>query len=789
MAGAARGPTLLSTRGPVVKDLVLVGCGHSHIAVLRRFGMAPVDGVRLTVVTREVHTPYSGMLPGFIAGHYGVDEVHIDTGPLARFAGARLYQDEVVGLDLAARLVFCRERPPIAFDLLSINVGSTPNTRLVPGALEAAIPVKPIDRFIERWDRLVERVLAQEGRLRIGIVGGGAGSVELALAARHRLTALLQEAGLAADGPRLTLLCRSDRILPSFPRGVGARFETILAARGVEVLTGHDVVGIDGHRLLVEGRPAVACDEILWVTQASSAGWLGGSGLAVDAGGFVRVSDRLQSLSHEHVFAAGDIAAMEGHPRPKSGVYAVRDGPALARNLRRALTGRPLRRHRPQKKVLALITTGDRRAVATRGTWSAAGRWAWRWKDWIDRRFMRKYNDLPVMRPIAPGPVARGVADGAALKELSAVAMRCGGCGAKVGSTVLERALGRLDPVQRADVLVGLDAPDDAAVVAVPPGKVIVHSVDYFRSFLDDPYLFGKIAANHSLSDLYAMGALPQTALAIATVPYGLEAKIENDLSMMMAGALEILREAGAALVGGHTSEGAELSLGFAVNGLIEPGRLARKGGMLPGDRLILTKPLGTGTLFAAEMRMKAKARWIQAAIAAMVQSNRMAASSLQRHGVAACTDVTGFGLLGHLVEMTRASEVDVALDLDAVPAMAGALKTLDLGIFSSLQPQNVRLRRALRQPERWSRHPSFPLIFDPQTSGGLLAAVPEAQAAACLADLHRLGYREAAVIGTVLPQDPEALEPIRLAEPAPARSGERRADALAAAPATAMSS
>ena len=778
-----------SLNGPIVKDLVLIGCGHSHVAVLRRFGMKPLPGVRLTLITREAHTPYSGMLPGFIAGHYGFDEVHIDAGPLARFAGARLYQDEATGLDLDARRTFCRNRPPVPFDLLSIDIGSTPNTGLVPGAAEGALPVKPIDRFIARWDRLVGRIEAEGGAMRIAVVGGGAGSVELVLAAQYRLATLLAERGLAAHGVHFTLVCRSDRILPAFPPSVARRFAAVMSRRGIEVLTECNVTAVAGDRLLVEGRDPIVCDDILWVTQASSAAWLAQSGLAVDAGGFVRVSDRLQSVSHEHVFAAGDIATVEGHPRPKSGVYAVRHGPPLARNLRRALTGRRLRRHIPQKKVLALITTGDRYAVATHGAWSAAGPWAWRWKDRIDRRFMRKYNELPEMRAAEPSPIAHGVADGAALQEISAIAMRCGGCGAKVGSTVLERALGRLDPVQRADVLVGLDAPDDAAVVAVPPGKVIVHSVDYFRSFLDDPYLFGKIAANHSLSDLHAMGAEPQTALAIATVPYGLEAKIENDLFMMMAGALEILREAGAALVGGHTSEGAELSLGFAVNGLIDAEKLARKGGMRPGDRLILTKPLGTGTLFAAEMRLKAKARWVQAAIASMAQSNRAAALCLQRHGLTACTDVTGFGLLGHLVEMTKASAVDVALELDAVPALAGALETLAMGIFSSLQPQNVRLRRALREPERWSRHASFPLVFDPQTSGGLLASVPKAEASSCLAELRRLGYTKAAVIGTVLAQDTTALEPIHFAEPTPGRSDERRIGTPVAVPAAVTSS
>jgi selenide, water dikinase len=386
----------------------------------------------------------------------------------------------------------------------------------------------------------------------------------------------------------------------------------------------------------------------------------------------------------------------------------------------------------------------------------------WRWKDWIDRRFMHRYNVLPEMTPAQQPALASGVADAAAIKEISAIAMRCGGCGAKVGSTVLDRALSQLQPIQRPDILIGLDAPDDAAVAAVPPGKVMVHTVDYFRAFIDDPYLFGQIAANHSLGDIFAMGGEPQSALAIATVPFGLEAKVEDQLSQLMAGALKVLNEAETALVGGHTSEGTELAMGLTVNGLADRERLLRKGGMRPADRLILTKPIGTGTLFAADMRMKAKSGWIVGALASMVQSNRAAAMCLHKYGATACTDVTGFGLLGHLVEMTKPSGVDVELMLDALPLLDGALDTVRLGILSSLQPQNVRLRRAIRDIAAFAQDERFPLIFDPQTAGGLLASIPGDRSDACLAELKQLGYGRAAIIGTVKPQS-DRLEPIVL--------------------------
>ena len=282
----------------------------------------------------------------------------------------------------------------------------------------------------------------------------------------------------------------------------------------------------------------------------------------------------------------------------------------------------------------------------------------------------------------------------------------------------------------------------------------MVHTVDFFRAIIDDPYLFGRIAANHSLGDIYAMGAQPQSALAVASVPYGPEAKIEQALYELMAGAAMALEESGAALVGGHSSEGAELAFGLCVNGLVEPGRLLRKSGMRPGDQLVLAKALGTGTLFAADMRRRAKGRWIDAALESMLQSSRAAADCLVRYGARACTDVTGFGLLGHLVEMLRASGVDAEIDLGSLPVLDGALECLGQGIFSSLQPENVRLRRAIRNLEAAAAHPRYPLLFDPQTAGGLLASVPEAETDACLADLRNAGYTRSTVIGRVLDPD-----------------------------------
>ncbi|MGB9356191.1 MAG: selenide, water dikinase SelD [Azonexus sp.] len=754
-----------ATASPVLRDVVLIGGGHSHVGVLHMFAMKPLPGVRLTVICTDTDTPYSGMLPGYIAGHYSFADVHIDLRRLAEFAGARYYRDEVVGIDREARKVLCRNRPPVAYDALSINIGSTPQLAGVAGASEHVVPVKPIRRFNERWLALLARVCNHSGATTIAIVGAGAGGVEMTLAMQYRLRNELLARGRNPDELRFHLFSAAPQILTTHNARVRQAFERVLAERGVVVHRVAEVVQVAAGRLQTQAGEVLEADEIVWVTQAGGAAWLRETGLALDDKGFIRVRATLQSETDPLIFAAGDCAAMIDHPLEKAGVFAVRMGKPLTENLRRTILRQPLLDYRPQQRWLALISTGDRHAIASRGAFYARGDLVWRWKYWIDRRFMRKFTELSQL-------ALAGDQSGAAIpldereqtQAISAVAMRCGGCGAKVGASVLSRALADVHPLQRDDVLIGLHAPDDAAVVRVPPGKAVVQTVDFFRAFINDPWLFGRIAANHALGDIFAMGAEAQSATAIVTVPPGLESKVEDTVFQMMAGAVSVLNAAGCALVGGHTGEGRELALGFAINGLIDEtlANVMQKGGMRPGDVLILTKPIGTGTLFAAHARLQAAGRWIDAALESMQVSNRAAVPCLAAHGATACTDLTGFGLLGHLVEMTRASGVDAELELSALPLLDGAVDTVAAGILSSLQPANVRLRRALRDPEAFVDHPRYPLLFDPQTAGGLLASVPAEAAEACLAGLRGLGYPQAVRVGRILAQG-EALEPIRL--------------------------
>ena len=505
------------------------------------------------------------MLPGYVAGLYGFEACHIDLVRLARFAGARLIHAEAIGLDRSERLVLCRDHPPIRYDILSLDIGATPALDAVPGAARYTVSVKPIDRFARRWEALLVRA-AGATRLRLAVVGGGAAGVELALAAHCRL------AGLLARPPEVTLVTR-DGLLPSHNERVRRRFAGLMEARKIRVMPGSPVVRVEPGRLIAADGTASEFDEALWVTEAKGASWLAETGLRLDPRGFVVIDECLRSPEDAAVFAAGDVAAMPAHPREKSGVYAVRAGPPLADNLRRALAGRKLRRAVPQRRALALIGTGDRRAVASRGPFAAYGQSLWRLKDGIDRRWMRRYTELPEMETASDGGDE----------------MRCGGCAAKVPAEVLARAISRIGSRKNGVVRIGLDDPDDAALVTFPDAPPLLQTVDFFRAMVDDPYVFGRIAANHALGDIYAMGGQPETALAIAAVPAARPAIMEHDLHHMLKGGTEVLEAAGAVLVGGHSAEGAELALGFAVTGRPRPRRLLRKGGLRPGDRTVVT--------------------------------------------------------------------------------------------------------------------------------------------------------------------------------------------------------
>jgi selenide,water dikinase len=716
-------------------DIVLLGGGHAHVHVIKAFAERPLPCVRVTLVTRDLETPYSGMLPGVIAGLYKPDEAHIDLVRLAAVTGTRLIHAEAIGIDRAAKRVLLAARPPIAYDTLSIDVGITPDLTSIAGAAQHGVAVKPIGAFLEKLEHLLVRCRAGEVR-RLAVIGGGAGGVELVLSLRARL-----RTDAARDGgrPDISLaLVTGEALLATHNSRVQRAFRRHLAAAGIDLYERCAVTALKAGSIVCRDGKNVQTDAVLLATDAAPPGWFAASDLARDADGFLAVTPTLQVANDPDIFAAGDCIGLVATPREKAGVYAVRAGPPLAVNLARRVRGKALRPWRPQRRHLALISIGERYAVASRGPLKAEGAWLWTVKDWIDRRWMDMYRRPERMR----APAATTLPQDAD--------MRCGGCAAKIGPGPLSRALARLGrPPLEGGITLGLGTPDDAAVLAPPlSGNHVVATVDLFRSFIDDPYLFGEIAANHALNDVFAMGGSPRHALAIAMVPYGPADKTEETLFQLLAGARACLDREGVVLAGGHSAEGAEIALGFSMSGEVAQNHILRKAGLRAGDALILSKPIGTGILFAALMRGRAGAVSIARAIAGTRQSAREAARILATHGATAMTDVTGFGLAGHLGEMLKASRATAELDLGAIPLYPGARDLAAAGIASTLLPENLAVDGIVLSDLNTV---ACTLLFDPQTAGGLLAGIPQSRAAGCVAALRAAGYCGAAVIGQVL--------------------------------------
>lgn len=716
-------------------DLVLVGGGHTHVLLIRALAMRPIPGVRVTLISENLLTPYSGMLPGYVAGHYLSAQTTIDLNKLCRRAGVRWIKARVVALDPDEQSLSLASQAAVSFDRLSIDIGSTPDLS-VKGASEFATGVKPIARFQQRWNQLLRQVSASQA-LAVdgdwGVVGAGAGGVELVLAMAHRMQPFPQL--------RFHLIYQSASILPGYPVKVVTAVERRLRDYGVSLHANFSVKEVTAQGVSSAAGQQLALTESIWCTGALGAQWAADSGLASTDKNFICVNEYLQSTSHPAIFAAGDIAEMVADPRPKAGVYAVRQAPQLEENLRRAFNQQPLRKVKLQTQFLSLLSLGAREAIASRNGLVAKGRWVWRWKDYIDQKFMRQFETVrPTMAHTDHAVGAPSESD---------QVMHCGGCGSKLGPKLLSSNLQRI----AASTDLGADAKtvnvvaEDASVWRPTAGTLAVQSTDGFRSFAEDGYRFGRICVNHALSDIYAMGAGVKNAQSWINVAFGHARIQQRDHLRLLWGIVDALREQGAELSGGHSSEGVECHLAIVANGEVRPDDLWNKGGAQSGDVLVLSKSLGTGVILAADMQGAAPAAAIDAAYTSMLSSNQASMHQLQNYRPHAVTDVTGFGLLGHLLEILNASEAQsgehltAVLQLAAIPVLPGALDLAAAGWRSSLYLQLLPyLGRCQSSNDRSAQpvsHENLPvkaeLLLDPQTSGGLLACMAQEDAQALL--------------------------------------------------------
>jgi selenide,water dikinase len=670
------------------RDLVFIGGGHTHALVLRMLAMNPIKNVRLTLISESILTPYSGMLPGYLAGHYSLDETHLDLNKLCLAANVRFIHDSVTGLDIENKAIQLKHHADIRYDKVSINTGSTPNLT-VPGAKEFALGVKPISRLTKSWRELLQQETLNKTP-HWAIVGGGAAGVEVVLAIAHRFKQLNKPL-------KLSLVHSGQQVMPTYHSGIRKRVENALAAAGIERHPFFSVQEVTAKSLVSDQGKSLAIDNSIWCTPANAPQWPRTAGLDVDHNGFIAVNAYLQSTSHADVFACGDVSAMVQDPRPKAGVYAVRSAPFLFANLHATFSASAMKPLKLQNDFLSLIALGGQSAVGQRNGIAFSGKWVWRWKDSIDRKFMALFSEkLPRMA------------------NMNDDVIHCAGCGSKLGPELLSETLTELSD--------GVETPaEDAAIAHKTPEQTVWQSIDGFRSFSDDYYNLGKVITHHAVNDCYAMGIAPTTAQVWVNLAFSHARIARRDFKFLMSGIKDALREHETQLIGGHSTEGVETHVGLVVNG--EGRDVWPKNGLQLGDWLMLNKPLGSGILLAANMQMKAHALAVEDLWKNLLHSNREFFTLLKGLEVHAATDVTGFGLIGHLLEMTDQSLFGIDLTADKVPFLVDALELSQQGIGSSLLPQLMPLKHRCEVINTDTARVNA--LFDPQTQGGLLVSVP----------------------------------------------------------------
>lgn len=735
------------------RELVLIGAGHTHLHVLRMWAKSPIPDTRLTLVSATDCATYSGLLPGTLAGQYPPQEMLIDLHRLTQAAGVRLLVAEAAGLDVVGRSVQLHARPPIPFDAASIGVGSVPGGLAGVQQHAGLVSIKPMISFRERLLQRVEACAADP--LQVVVVGGGAAGFEVACCVQQFLRGLLRRADI-------TLLEGAAEILPTFRKSTRRLAVKQLQQRGIRCLTGQRISGATADSLLLYGTSPVAADIVVWCTGAAPPPLLSSIPLPRSASGFLLTSRTLQTVANAPVFAVGDCGELQGQPLPRAGVYAVRQGPVLWDNLQRLLSNQPLRLWTPQRDFLSLLAMGDGTAIGQWRRFSGVSSALWKLKDHIDRKFLRMHRPSTGMAAVSVRPHRSGATgtvsaatDGAGRNaDAGGPVMRCRGCGGKTASRVLQSVLQRLRAEHASAHPAGtfLQA-EDAALLGLDSGPVNMVSVDFFQSFLDDAWLLGRIAAVHAMSDLWARGVDPAAAMALVTIPSGRAEAQSELLYQLLSGGIRELQSAGATLLGGHTLDGDELSVGFVVLGNTGGQPPLQKAGCGPGDQLVLTRPLGTGVILAALARGQATAVGMRGLLNCMLHTNRSASLIARRCGLRSATDVTGFGLAGHLGEMLDAGGCVAELRLSSLPLLPDAARCFGAGLRSSLHAENYRaVKPCLQASHAAETHAAWPALFDPQTAGGLLLAVPRQQISQVLQELRAAGHAQASVIGQILP-------------------------------------
>ena len=694
---------------PITNDLVLIGGGHSHLSVLMKLSKRPINGNRITLITNEIDTPYSGMIPGYIEGIYSWRDSHIDLYRLCLKLNVRFIHAEVERVSAYEKEIYFKDRPKIKFDVLSINTGIQSNNREIKGAAKYCLPVKPISKLTNNFLNKITNFKS------IAFIGGGAGSVELALAIKKRFLNINQDI-------KITIITGKRGLLSTFPQKTKLTSLKTLEKFKIDIIEYKRVLEVKPKQIILSDKSLLKIDKAILSTNSMTPKWLAKSDILLTKDNYILVNKSFQT-NYKYVFASGDVIDFNNQNLKKAGVFAVRSGKPLAINIRKFILGKKLVEYKFNKNYLALIGTSKRSAIATKYNLTFNSRFFFYLKKYIDQNFIKKFSDFRIRKKFTLDALKTDVLN-IFVKHKEKITdkndiMQCKGCAAKVPLNALKQALPK-------DIV---STSEDA--VSVPGHPELYQTVDMISSIITDPFLLGKIAANHSISDMVSVNSKITSAMMILQLPLSKTEINSRDLEQVLLGANEIFKTIDCPLIGGHTMIGKDKDpiIGFSILGQkqkkIKIVKNRRK--IKTKDLLILTEKIGSGLIFAGINNYLIDSHFQIDVIKQMIKGNLNFGKISNQLNILSMTDITGFGLANHLLNLIKRDNSKTGLTIypNKIPLFEGVNECLNKDIKSSLFKSNYDIAQKDIIYKR-DKSKLDNILYDPQTVGGIAFIIPQ---------------------------------------------------------------
>ena len=694
---------------PITNDLVLIGGGHSHLSVLMKLSKRPINGNRITLITNEIDTPYSGMIPGYIEGIYSWRDSHIDLYRLCLKLNVRFIHAEVERVSAHEKEIYFKDRPKIKFDVLSINTGIQSNNREIKGAAKYCLPVKPISKLANNFLNKITNFKS------IAFIGGGAGSVELALAIKKRFLNINQDI-------KITIITGKRGLLSTFPQKTKLTSLKTLEKFKIDIIEYKRVLEVKPKQIILSDKSMLKIDKAILSTNSMTPKWLAKSDILLTKDNYILVNKSFQT-NYKYVFASGDVIDFNNQNLKKAGVFAVRSGKPLAINIKQFILGKKLVEYKFNKNYLALIGTSKRSAIATKYNLTFNSRFFFYLKKYIDQNFIKKFSDFKIRKKFTLEALKTDVLN-VFVKHKEKITdkndiMQCKGCAAKVPLNALKQALPK-------DIV---STSEDA--VSVPGQPELYQTVDMISSIITDPFLLGKIAANHSISDMVSVNSKITSAMMILQLPLSKTEINSRDLEQVLLGANEIFKTIDCPLIGGHTMIGKDKDpiIGFSILGQkqkkIKIMKNRRK--IKTKDLLILTEKIGSGLIFAGINNYLIDSYFQTDVIKQMIKGNLNFGKISNHLNILSMTDITGFGLANHLLNLIKRDNSKTGLTIypNKIPLFQGVNECLNKDIKSSLFKSNYDIAQKDIIYKR-DKSKLDNILYDPQTVGGIAFIIPQ---------------------------------------------------------------